>query len=285
MIVRLVLGVLLLVTAGLKLFDPSPDTFSALHLLSSPRWRLAAIEMEALLGLWLLAGSLPGLLWLAAMLFFSLLAGVSLYLGIEGQSSCGCFGAKLPVSPWYVLGLDVVSVTSLWLARPLDPVGIIAIFRHSLKYFASYLSVATTAYIVGLSVLAYFLLPQALAGLRGEAVSVEPPVTDIGSGFRGDVRYLQLQVVNHTARSIRIVGCLSGCSGVVILPVDLPKAVPPEGMVAVEIKVKVRGPLERFKQPFMLLTDDEMQPLALAEVTGQVSESLEEEGPSLPLEP
>lgn len=92
---------LLLVTAGLKLVDPSPDAFSGLELLSSSRWRMAAIEAEALLGLWLLTGAHPRLLWLATMFCFSLLASVSVYLGIEGQSSCGCFGARLPVSPWY----------------------------------------------------------------------------------------------------------------------------------------------------------------------------------------
>lgn len=58
-ITRLVLGVLLLTSAALKLFDPSPDTLSALELLSSPRWQMAAIEVEALLGLWLLTGGIP----------------------------------------------------------------------------------------------------------------------------------------------------------------------------------------------------------------------------------
>jgi hypothetical protein len=116
--VRIALGVLLLATAGLKFFDPSPDAFSGLELLSSPRWHMAAIEAEALLGLWLLRGAYPRLLWMAALSCFTLLASVSWYLGSEGQSSCGCFGAKLPVSPWYALGLDLIAVASLVWWRP-----------------------------------------------------------------------------------------------------------------------------------------------------------------------
>jgi hypothetical protein len=117
-ITRLVLGVLLLTTAALKLFDPSPDTLSALEMLSSPRWQMAAVEAEALLGLWLLTGAFPLMLWVAALLCFALLASVSLYLGIEGQSSCGCFGAKLPVSPWYAMGLDLAAIAALVGWRP-----------------------------------------------------------------------------------------------------------------------------------------------------------------------
>jgi hypothetical protein len=87
-----VLGLLLITTAGLKLFDPSPDTLGGLELLSSPHWRLAAIYAEAALGVWLLIGSLPRLLWVGALVGFSLLASASLYLAIDGQSfpQCSC---------------------------------------------------------------------------------------------------------------------------------------------------------------------------------------------------
>ncbi len=117
-IVRVVLGVLLLAAAGLKFADGDFGAADGFGPLASPFWRLAVVESEVLLGVWLLLGLAPRVLWLVALLFFSVLAGASLYLGIEGQPSCGCFGAKLPVRPWYSFLLDLTSVAALGWWRP-----------------------------------------------------------------------------------------------------------------------------------------------------------------------
>jgi hypothetical protein len=117
-VVRIVLGILLQIAAGLKLADESLGSIGVFGPFASPLWRLGIIEAEALLGVWLLIGAAPRILWLVAMLFFSALASVSLFLGIEGQPSCGCFGTQLPVRPWYSFALDLASVAALLWGGP-----------------------------------------------------------------------------------------------------------------------------------------------------------------------
>ena len=93
-VVRVTLGVILLSASGLKLLSWGDDSGlgSSLALLYDPFWRMAAVEVEALLGLWLLVGLWPRALWWSALLWFLLLSGTSFYLGLVGQPSCGCFG-------------------------------------------------------------------------------------------------------------------------------------------------------------------------------------------------
>lgn len=112
-VVRAVLGLLLLTAAGLKAYDPlAQDSF-----LGSPRLHIAAIETETLLGLWLLSGWSVRASWVSALGLFSLLAGVSLWLALEGQSSCGCLG-RVQVSPWAMFALDLAALMALAIWRP-----------------------------------------------------------------------------------------------------------------------------------------------------------------------
>ena len=74
-------------------------------------------EFELFLGIVLLAGLWPQVTWYAAVLFFGALAGLSLYKGLSGDASCGCFG-KVQVSPWYTLALDILAVAALLVWRP-----------------------------------------------------------------------------------------------------------------------------------------------------------------------
>src|SRR5439155_25086690 len=74
--------------------------------------------VEAALGLWLLYGRAKRLLWLTSLLFFSALAGISLYLALSGVPSCGCVGERISISPWYALLGDVVAAIALWSSRP-----------------------------------------------------------------------------------------------------------------------------------------------------------------------
>jgi hypothetical protein len=67
---------------------------------------IASIELEITLGVWLLSGWFQRGAWLGALGFFGVLAGVSLYLALIGQRSCGCFG-RVPVNPWLTFTLDV----------------------------------------------------------------------------------------------------------------------------------------------------------------------------------
>jgi hypothetical protein len=273
MVVRIALGVLLLATAGLKLFDPSPDAFSGLELLSSSRWRMAAIEAEALLGLWLLIGAYPRLLWLTALFCFTLLASVSMYLGIEGQSSCGCFGARLPVSPWYALALDLTAIVALawWPPPPRHGTGVpsLAISRQVLAVVAS----AAVLLAVGLGGLAWMYGSpyEALLHVRGESITVEPSVTQVGDGIAGEQRTFTVQLSNHQVRPVKILGGTTTCS--CIATDDLPITVPLKDSRSITIRITFRGNPGRFQHSFVLYTDEEMQPTVTAAFTGRVIES------------
>ncbi len=240
--VRIILGVLLLTTAGLKLFDPSPDNFSGLDLLSSPRWRVAAIEVEALLGLWLLTGAYPRILWLAGTLSFSLLASVSLYLGIEGQPSCGCFGEKLSVSPWYALGLDLAAIAALLWWRPAVGYRVDALYSATIRRF---LTVATELGVVLVLVLGglswtYGSPSEALLHFRGESITIDPLVTNAGDCQRLEARSFTIQLTNQTDHAIQVFGGTADCS--CIATQDLPLVLPPRGSCSVSIQLELRGP-------------------------------------------
>jgi hypothetical protein len=98
-ILSLVLGIFLLSAAALKAQGLVTDPLAQDSFLASPRLLVATIEIESILGLWLLSGWWPRASWAATLVFFGILAGTSFYLGWAGQSSCGCFG-RVRVSPW-----------------------------------------------------------------------------------------------------------------------------------------------------------------------------------------
>jgi hypothetical protein len=83
----------------------------------SPTVQFLAVEWEIVLGIWLLVGRKPFRAWLAASLTFLLFAGVSLHLGLIGQTSCGCFGS-VKASPWHAFAVDVSALIVLGIARP-----------------------------------------------------------------------------------------------------------------------------------------------------------------------
>jgi hypothetical protein len=248
LVVRIVLGILLLVTAGLKLFDPSPDAFSGLELLSSPRWRMAALEGEALLGLWLLAGALPRLLWLAALFCFTLLAGISTYLGFEGRTSCGCFGAKMSISPWYALGLDLGAIISLIRCRPLK--------KHrgqEVPYsmrLRGILVVAIASFFFMLAVFGeviwmYGSVYETLLSIRGESLVVDPSLTELGAIHSGETRSFAVSLTNYNNHPVRIIGGTSDCNCIAIS--DLPLVVSSRSSRQITIKFEARGRATTFK--------------------------------------
>ncbi|MBI2826200.1 MAG: hypothetical protein HYX69_16085 [Planctomycetia bacterium] len=109
---RAALGGVLLVAAGLKAYDlvsaPAAASPVGSRLLAA-----ALVEGEALLGLWLLSGFARRGAWRAALVAFALFACVSLYRGLSGAESCGCFGG-VRVSPWWTFVGDLAAVFALW---------------------------------------------------------------------------------------------------------------------------------------------------------------------------
>jgi hypothetical protein len=185
------LGLFLVVTALLKAQGPADGALEQNTILLSPRLRFVVMEAEALLGLWLLSGWAKRAAWFFAVAFFLVVAGISLYLGVMGQSSCGCFG-RIQVSPWSAFVLDVACLALLGLCQPT--------FRQgerdaaASRWLCEGLTIAGSAGMVLAICLGGVLLAASsrpgdfLARVRGEDVSVEPPVTNMGADVAGQNR-------------------------------------------------------------------------------------------------
>ncbi len=270
-VVRFILGVVLLLSAGFKAHSLWTDPVPVFGLFTSPRWQVALIELEVLLGLWLVSGLYRRGAWLSAVGAFGALAAVSLYLALSGQPSCGCFG-KLEVSPWLSLGLDIIAVGALvrWQTQPtgmltgvpsLKPV-LVSIAGVALLFVASF----SGLYLIDPS-------PEAaLAYLRGESMTVEPSVVDVGDGTRGEVRLFPVRVRNHTSRSICVIGGRVGCR--CITTDELPVTVPPKAVCSFRCEFEFRGAAGKFQHSFVLLTDDENQPEVISRIGGRVVETV-----------
>jgi len=116
-VVRAVLGCILLTAAVLKGWELATEPV-ANDSIFSYRWSLTAqVEVELFLALWLLSGLYRRQVWWAALVGFAFFSCVTLYKGLSGAASCGCFG-KVEVSPWYTLVLDLAAVAALLLFRP-----------------------------------------------------------------------------------------------------------------------------------------------------------------------
>jgi hypothetical protein len=219
--VRIALGLLLLVTAGLKLYELLFPTSLPQSFLDSPALRLGSIEIEALVGLWLLSGWAQQAAWVAVLVLFGALAGASAYIGLLGHESCGCFG-HLEISPWLVCAVDVALFVGLWFIRPSTaPAASPGILR-----------VAGLFGLCGAGAIALLVTPALLAGnhplalfasLRSEELLIEPNVVDVGDGAVGDQRMWSVRVTNRSALPRRVVGMQVKCGCVTNdeLPVSL----------------------------------------------------------------
>ncbi len=131
-IVLKVLGVLLLTAAVLKGHELLTVPTANQDLWS---WRpvlIFQVEFELALGIWLLSGVFKRLAWLAGLACFGLFCGVTLYKGLTGAASCGCFGT-VHVNPWVtLLAIDLPAVVALGLFRPVFSFAPVLSFLRSL---------------------------------------------------------------------------------------------------------------------------------------------------------
>ncbi|MHC4178674.1 MAG: MauE/DoxX family redox-associated membrane protein [Planctomycetota bacterium] len=116
-VVRIVLGAILLTAAALKGHKLATEPVVETGLFTSRWFLIGVVEFELFFGLWLVAGLYPKWTWAAAFCCFVLLAGVSLWKGLSGEATCGCFG-RVPVNPWYTFTLDAAAVAALLYWRP-----------------------------------------------------------------------------------------------------------------------------------------------------------------------
>jgi hypothetical protein len=120
-VVRGVLGIVLLVASFLKIYYWISEPVAKAGLFSSRWFTALEIECELALAVWLLSGLYQYGAWYITTLCFIGFSFVTLYKGLLGESSCGCFG-KIQVNPWYTLIFDLVSIFVLIYFRPLKGV-------------------------------------------------------------------------------------------------------------------------------------------------------------------
>jgi len=241
-IIRIVLGVLLLSAAGLKIYGWSESTVPPVGWFSAPGVQAAAIGWEILLGAWLLCGVAPFGSWLASIGTFTLLAGISGYLGWIGQATCGCFGT-IKASPWHAFTVDVAALAILFVGHPkqepnraVQEGGWLRIISP-VAYFALGVAVIV-ACLAGMGTWVYGSPEAALARLRGESLTVTPGYVDFGSGHPGDKLEATVKVRNWTDRPIRLMGGTSDCSCVVTT--GLPITLQPGETRTIPVRLKLR---------------------------------------------
>lgn len=278
------LGLLLLTTALLKAQGPADGVFGQNTILFSPRVRFLVMEAEAILGLWLLSGWAKRAAWFFVVAFFFVVAGFSLYLGLMGQSSCGCFG-RIHVSPWNAFMLDVGCLVTLGMFRPTfrrdegENRGAARPLREALTIAGG--ASAILAVCLGGVLLAAGNRPgDFLARVRGERISVDPPVTDMGSDVAGQTRRFSVRLHNHTDRPVKIVGGTANCS--CLATGDLPVSIPSGESKPVEVVAAFKGSTGLFQHEFYFYTDEERQRHVLARFKGQIIEMAESDRKKTP---
>lgn len=275
-IVFAVLGLFLVVTALLKVEGPVEGALDQNTILVSPRLRFAVMEAEGLLGLLLLSGWAKRAAWCFAVAFFLVVAGFSLYLGLIGQSSCGCFG-RIHVSPWNAFALDLACLAVLGLCRPSfqREQGEVTAASHKLRE-SFMIAVGAGAILIvcfgGVLVAGVGRPGDLLARIRGDRVSAEPPVTDMGSGMAGQTHRFTVRLYNHTNHTIRIVSGTTSCA--CIATDDLPVSIQPGGSVLVTVRARFKGTPGLFQQQFVFFyTDGTEQGRVLARFEGWIVKS------------
>jgi hypothetical protein len=265
-------GLFLVTAAGLKAHGLAADPYSSDSIFFTPRLQIATIEVEVLLGLWLLSGWSARAAAVAASGFFGILGAASLYLALAGQRSCGCFG-RLTVSPWLTFIFDIAAIGALapcWYHRthPLD--------RSPFAWLSGVLKTGAGAAAFLVLIGGSFLLlafdnpADAVARLRGESLTVDQGVSQLGDGVAGEKRTFTMRLRNHTDRPIRVVGGTTTCA--CIATKDLPIIVPPHDAQPMEVQMTFRGGTGRFQHRFVLYTDDEQQQVVVARFSGRVVE-------------
>ena len=113
-----VLGVLLLTAAFMKGWQLLTEPMANTDIWNNRNFLILTVEFELALGIWLLSDIFRKLSWLAALVCFSLFSIVTLYKGLSGADSCGCFGS-VKINPWITLfAVDVPAILALIIFRP-----------------------------------------------------------------------------------------------------------------------------------------------------------------------
>jgi hypothetical protein len=261
-IVARLLGIFLLVTAGLKIHGLIVDPYGQENFLTTPWMQLLAVEVEVLLGLWLLSGVQQRLVLFASLIVFLGFACFSFYLAWQGQADCGCFG-KVKVNPWVTTVIDAclaMVTTFAILFRKSQPSSIITPARSTgriIRNTIDTLAIAASCLIViFLAISLYFGDPlSALAKLRGETLTISPAITQLGDRISGTSETFIVSLHNYGNEDITIFGGTTTCG--CVASQDLPLIVHVGESKQVKVQVKFSGSPGAFSHRYSFFSDGE----------------------------
>lgn len=245
----------------------TPHAVAAHGPFASPWLQVGLIYAELLLAAWFFAPGRLGLKWVVANLTFGSFLAVNCWQALEGQASCGCFGA-VRASPWVMAAVDGAVLALLWLTRP-------PLHRQDLLADCKALSAALFAGLVVAATFATFVLTwfgsfeRGVAWLRGDGYSVSPQLIDFGDGKPGMVREERVRIYNWTGRPLQVVGGTAGCSFVSTL--DLPMTVAGENSVEVRLALRFPNVAGRFTHRAHLLVGTAELDVLPFQITGRTT--------------
>lgn len=220
--VALVLGLLLLVTGGLKIHAAFSDKPIESYFFHS-RWELLGIaEIEFFLGGWLITGVYSRLARRCALMTFFCFLAVSLLTAFSGERSCSCFGA-LQASPWIAATIDFIALIALFLCE--------LSANPSTNAFPLLWNAFLVVYPVPL-----LTLPIALAVSGDPSSPLLLPsehVVDLGVLSSGEWRNSSLTLTNKGAMPVEIEAITSSCPCLSLQCV--PRVVPPSGTAQLSV--------------------------------------------------
>ncbi|MBI2808603.1 MAG: hypothetical protein HYX68_26745 [Planctomycetes bacterium] len=226
--ILIAIGLVLFLAAGMKAIGREVEPVARTGIFSLQLVQLLVISSEIALAVWLVSGLLESMAWMTAVVVFVGFAGVAFYQGWIGQASCGCLG-KVKVSPWITLSFDLSILAALGMVCPHGE-----FFRADWNRFRAAIAARLLlgAGLVGLVLMSlagfghlYFgSVESAYAALKGEPVTIEPFLVNVGTCRNAERKEFTLRVVNHTSNPVRIVGQLPDCACELLteLPVEIP---------------------------------------------------------------
>lgn len=265
------LGILLLAAAALKLHGWAVDPVRPTGWFAIPAVQFAIVLVEALLGVWFLVGWAKSAAWLVAFALFTLFSVVSFRQGWIGEASCGCFGS-LTVNPWLAFGVDVAALLLLAITRPSrEDFNSLRLASSSGVVRTVFAVVLITGAGLGVQAWRHGSLDAALASLRGDSLTLSPPLVDLGSGPANASRVAEVELFNHTAEPVLIYGGTSDCSCTVAG--NLPLRIAPGESQTLQVQVRLPREPGRFTRQAKLMTDAPAARIVTFQITGQSIEA------------
>lgn len=253
------IGLLLISAAILKAANPQ-QTLSLIDY-SSTSIRFIAIQTEIIVGSWLILGMARRTAWTMAMILFVVMAMASLWLGLQGQSDCGCFGS-VQASPWLTFALDITCIGLLIFTRPetfhwrgmILPVGCLGVLAMA--------GIGLSAWVESLNG------RRTLARLQGHDVLLDTKQIDIGAGQPDEIKTIEIKLYNLSNREIKIVSGKASCSCVVTE--GLPMVVAAHGEAIIPMKVTYLTDPGLFKREYTLFLDQANRSQVHGELIGVI---------------